>query len=166
MLKKLALVLLLSLGVQISAQDLSTEYNADKPLPDKRYTESFAYPLVLDGETHSNFTMGFEFDPNFKTELQGFYDTYRLANVFDISFRGKKYLTDKFYVFSGMGAEFEIDKYGRQPPPTRIKIMNGMGYDFNEKMSLEAKHELYLNTSNFGNYGTPNLFLLSSKYKF
>lgn len=166
MLKTLTLVLFLSIGVKISGQDLGAEFDTASPFSDRLYTEGFAYPFVLEGETHSNFTVGLEFDPKFLAELQGFYDTYRLANVFDVSFRGKKYITDKFYIFSGMGAEFESDKYGRQSPPIRLKIMNGMGYDFNQKFFLEAKRELHLNQSNYGNYATPNLFLLSSKYKF
>lgn len=166
MIKSLTLAIFLSIGMHISSQDLVTEFNTIQPLSNRLYTEGFTYPLVLEGETHSNFSMGFEFDPTFNAELQGFYDTYRLANVFDLSIRGKKFITEKLYIFSGIGAEFELDKYGLKAPQTRFKIMNGMGYDFNEQLFLEAKQEVFLNQSNYGNYATPNLFLLSSKYKF
>ncbi len=41
-----------------------------------------------------------------------------------------------------------------------------MGYDVNQKLFWEAKQELHLNQSNYGNSGTPDLFLLSSEYKY
>lgn len=65
-----------------------------------------------------------------------------------------------------MGLEAELDKHGFRPPPLRVKLINGFGYDIDQKFSLEAKHDVQFNRTNFGNYGTPNLFSLSGKYKF
>lgn len=129
-------------------------------------TEGFSYPTFFDGETHSNFTATYEMDTNFLIELQGYYDTYLLANVFRVPVRAKWYVSDRLYLFSGLEMEVELDKYGLKPPPPRLKLINGMGYDVDKNFSIQATHDLQFNTSNFGNYATPNLFSLSGKYKF
>ena len=123
-------------------------------------------PFFFDSEIHSNFAITYAFNPEFLGELQGFYDTYRLNDVLDVRFRGKRYPLKKFYLFSGFCAEIELDKYRLQPPPWRIELINGFGYDLNEKFTLEAAQDLHFNKYNFGNYGTPNLFSLGGKNKF
>jgi hypothetical protein len=99
-------------------------------------------------------------------ELQSFYDTYRLYDVSDSRLRIRHYLGNKLYMFSGIGIEAEKDKHGFRPPPPRVKLINGFGYDLNEKFTFEAAQDLHFNKANFGNYSTPNLFSVCGKYKF
>lgn len=153
--------------LQLYAQDFSGKnVDVDDGNTNSLHIEDFSYPVFFDGEVHSNFTVAYEFDTEFLIELQGFYDTYRLNDVFDLSLRSKYYLSNKLYFFSGIGLEKERDKHGFRPPPLRVKLINGFGYDIDQKFSLEAKQNLHFNKTNFGNYGTPNLFSLSGKYKF
>ena len=160
------LLFVVLLAGQIKGQNLVGETDTDPKSKKGLFVEDFAYPVFLDEEMHSSFTVGYEFDAKFLVELQGFYDTYRLSDVFGMNFRSRYYFSSKFYLFSGIGLEIERDKYGLRPPPPRIKTTNGFGYDVDNKFSLEAKHDLHFNKTNFGNYGTPNLFSISGKYKF
>jgi len=151
---------------RLYAQEFTEEMIKNSKSKNALTIEGFSYPLFLDNETHSNFTVAYEFDPTFLIELEGFYDTYRLYDIYESRLLLKKYLSNRFYFFTGLGTETELDKHGFKPPPTRIKTFNGFGYEVDEKFSLEAKHDLHFNKTNFGNYGTPNLFSLGGKYKF
>ncbi|VAW16090.1 hypothetical protein MNBD_BACTEROID03-1279 [hydrothermal vent metagenome] len=153
--------------VRTNAQD-----NSEIGLPTENtvgnhfFTESFSYPVFLNGETHSNFVLGYNFDKKFMAELQGFYDSYLMGDALKLSLRGKYYLKNNVYLFSGMEVESGFDKYSGKMIPARLYISNGMGYDFDKKMNFEAKHELQINKAGMGNYGMPNLFSLHGKYKF
>ena len=158
--------LALLLCTHVRSQDSDIEFDVAKPSTNRLFIEDFAYPFFFDGEVHSNFVTSYVFDPEFLIQLQGFYDTYRLNDVFELRLRGKRYLLDNMYLFVGSGLEMEKDKHGLEPPPIRLKVINGFGYDFDDKFSMEASHNIHFNKTSFGNYGTPNLFSLSGKYKF
>lgn len=128
--------------------------------------ESFSYPNFLNGEEHSNFILGYSFDDKFKAELQGFYDTYLLADVIRFAVRGKYYTGNKFYFFTGVASEFERSRGSGQISTPRLYILNGTGYDLNEKINLELRQELQINKAGLGNYNLPNLLSVHGIYKF
>ena len=128
--------------------------------------EDFAYPTFLNGEVHANFLVGYQMDPKFLAQLQGFYDTYILKDVFQVPLTAKWYVSDGLYLYSGVQMEMEREKYGRETTKPRFQVVNGVGYEVDANFTLEAKHDLQFNKGNLGTYGSPNMFSLSGKYKF
>lgn len=98
--------------------------------------------------------------------LKGFYDSYLLSDVFRLTVKAKYYLNDKLYFSSGMGAEFERNHENNGTATPRLYLLNSVGYNIKEDLNLEAKHELQIKKSGFGNYAVPNLFSIHGKYKF
>lgn len=130
-----------------------------------------SYPLFLNGEKHSAFMVRYGISRATQLELEGFYDTYLMTNRFRTSLVGKVYLDDKLYLFSGLDAEIDIDKYSMKPKAPRLGVVSGVGYDINGDFMLEAKSNFQLNNSNIGLYGEsiipmPSVFTLGSKFKF
>ncbi len=148
------------------AQEEKLDANGSTDQDSKLKIESFSYPTFLNGEVHSSFLIDYKLYEELSLRLQGFYDTYRVANVFKAPLMVKGNLSDKLYLFSGSEIYVEQNKLGSQPPVLKVYMVNGMGYDINKNMTLEAKHDLHFNKSNFGNYSVPNLFSLTGKYRF
>lgn len=129
--------------------------------------DDFAVPKVWwSSEQHANFIFSYEMSSSFFLELQGFYDSFLLADVFKMPITSKLYVLDKFYLFSGVEIESERDKMQLNLPPPQLKFKNGFGYDVQRNIMLQFEHDLHFNKSIIGAYGTPSLFSLSGKYKF
>ncbi len=105
--------------------------------------------------------MLYELDPKFQVELQGFYDTYRTADIFDLSARMKWHPIEKVFLFSGLGLQIQRGKGFVELPTMPVRMLNGVGYKPNSNMTIEAVHDL-----NFSQNGTPNLFTIKGKYRF
>lgn len=151
---------------QVYGQDDIPLSNAPEKSTNELSITGFSYPLFMNGETHSEFSVAYPISEKFDTELQGFYDTYILADVTRFSFRGKYYASEKFYSFAGMAAELERNKTNGTPSPPRLIILSGVGYDFNNKLNLELKHEMMMDKTKPGLYGIPSLFSAHGKFKF
>ncbi len=164
---RLSLLFLLCLFVLgINAQEGKSDINSNKT-GDKGITiTGFSYPTFLNCEMRSTFEVNYKLSEDFELELQGFYDTYRLANVFKAPLIIKWKLSTKWNLFSGSELFIEQDKIRPRPPVLKVYMVNGMGYDINRNMTLEAKHDLHFNKSNFGGYSVPNLFSLTGRYRF
>jgi len=130
------------------------------------YTDSFAYPVFMDNEMHSQYTIGYKLDDKFMVELKNFYDTYRTFDVHRIELKLKKYVGDKLYFVNGVAMERELDKHGFKAAKPRYIMTNGVGYDLNKNVMMEVNHDLNFNKSNIGTYGMPSLFSVKSKIKF
>ncbi|MEM6813033.1 MAG: hypothetical protein AAF600_01410 [Bacteroidota bacterium] len=163
----IVLVFFLSWFAPINAQEEEPVNSNGLPLKSRLTINDFAYPLAPNSsEQHSNFIVSYEGSQNFFLELQGFYDSYLLADVFRIPIRAKLYVSDKFYLFSGVEVESERDKLQIDLPPPQLKYKNGFGYDVKNSLMLEFEHDLHFNKSVHGVYGTPSLFSLKGKYRF
>jgi len=133
----------------------------------KLTVNDFAYPLIpYSSEQHSNFAVSYKVSSDFLIQLQGFYDSYLLADVFKLPITAKLYVFDRFYLFSGVEIESERDKMQINLPPPQLKYKNGFGYDVQNNFILEFEHDLHFNKSIHGAYGTPSLFSLKGKYRF
>lgn len=164
---KLLLLFVLCLFILgINAQEEKSDANSNKTGNAGVTITAFSYPTFLNNEMHSAFEVNYKLSEDFELELQGFYDTYRLADVFKAPLMIKWNLSDKLYLLSGSEIFIEQDKLRSRPPVLKVYMVNGMGYDINRNMMLEAKHDLHFNKSNFGVYSVPNLFSLTGKYRF
>lgn len=150
----------------MSAQDGVLLGTTPEETDSRLSVSGFSYPTFLNDETHSEFTVRYPLDESFEAELQGFYDTFILADVTRFALRGKYYPGGKFYFFSGMATEFERDKSSGKTMPPRLMMLNGIGQDFSNGLILEVKHELLINTYLPGHYAIPNLISVHGKYKF
>ncbi|MGB6151001.1 MAG: hypothetical protein WBG48_03330 [Pricia sp.] len=154
------------LAPQIYGQDTISFIDVPEKSPNKISTSGFSYPMFINGEIHSEFAVAYPINEKLEAELQGFYDTYILANVTRFVLRGKYYVTKKLYSFAGMAAELEQSKRDGSLLPPRFFLQSGMGYDVNEKINLELKHEVQFNKADPGIYGIPSSFSARGKYKF
>lgn len=123
--------------------------------------DAFSYTDFGTQEQHSYFSILYELNPKLHAELQGFYDTYRTADVFDLSVRMKWYPAKKVYLFSGLGMQMQRDKGFGGLPIMPLRMLNGVGYKPNSNMIIEAGHDL-----NFSQNATPSLITLKGKYRF
>lgn len=127
--------------------------------------DGFSYDDLGTQELHSYFSVNYRLSPKLHAELQGFYDTYRTADVFDLSLRFKWYPSDKMYLFSGVGVQMEQRKVPGQSPVSSMpmRMLNGFGYELNTNLELEAVHDLnFKGSSN----GVPSLLKVKGKYRF
>ena len=132
-----------------------------KPIQHRWAYDSFSSIDLETGEEHSYFSIVYKLNPTLHTELRGFYDTYRVADVMDFSLRVKWYPSKKFYVFSGVGVQAQRAKVGKLPIMP-IRMLNGVGYDVHKNISIEAVHDLNFSSDK----GMPNLTALKGKYRF
>ena len=116
---------------------------------------SFAYPMFLGKEQHSYFLVNYKISQKLEVDLQGFYDTYLTSNRLRTSLILKRYLTNKFYLFSGIEVEAADQKSIFSAPPPRIGVLTGFGYDFTENFLIEGKFNAQVNDSPMGAYGEP-----------
>lgn len=126
--------------------------------------ETFSFVDFGTGEEHSYFSIVYKLNPNLHFELQGFYDSYRATDSTDFSVRTKWYPTKRIFLFSGLGARIERSKIGDSTPQMSYRTLNGLGYEADENLSMEAVHDL-----NFGGAGlnaAPSLLTLKGKYRF
>ncbi len=154
-------------GFWMTAQNQETKpYSAS--ISEPRLTISdFEYPRVWwSTEQYSSFIFSYKVRSKFLIELQGFYDSYLLADVFKMPLTTKLYLTDELYLFSGIELESERDKLQLNLPPPQLKYKNGFGYDIKSNFFIEIIHDLHFDKSIYGAYGAPNLFSLKGKYEF
>lgn len=125
-------------------------------------SDGFSYTDFGTQEQHSYFSILYEINPKLYAEVQGFYDTYRIADIFDVSARMKWYPSEKVYLFSGLGVQLVRSKgFGDGVPTMPVRMLNGVGYETNKNITIEAVHDL-----NFSNNGAPSLFTLKGKYRF
>ncbi|WP_339713211.1 hypothetical protein [uncultured Kriegella sp.] len=128
--------------------------------------DSFSYPTFLNGERHASFLVDYELSEALRVELEGFYDTYLLGDVFKVSIAPKWYVFKRMYFFSGMELEKDLDKYGNEPAQPRLDLLNGVGYDVDDNFTIEARHDLQFNKTGYGQFTTPVMFSVGGKYKF
>lgn len=57
-----------------------------------------------------------------------------------------------------MAMETERIRIAGELPSPSLLLLNRVGYDFNDKMNLELKHELHINKPGQSSYGLPILF--------
>ncbi|WP_291868866.1 hypothetical protein [Maribacter sp.] len=150
----------LSYGQEVEANQ------QNETIPKKVSLHSWSYPSLSNGDTHSYFDLDYKLDSQLQLELRGFYDTYMLANVSKFNFRLKKYVSNKFYIFSGLGLEIEQAKYGLKSPKAIFNYSYGVGVDVNESIFIEARQQMQINKEVHGNYTLPKVFTLTGKYKF
>ncbi len=130
--------------------------------------DGFSYADFGTQEQHSYFSVMYRLSPKLQAELQGFYDTYRTADIFDISLRLKWYPSEKMYLFSGVGLQIEQKKVLGESPVLSMpmRVLNGVGYELNDAMQLEAVHDLNFNANSSGSNGIPSLLKVKGKYRF
>lgn len=128
--------------------------------------DGFSYADFGTGEQHSYFSLMYKMSPSLYSELQGFYDTYRASDVFDVSLRVRWYPTEKVYLFSGLGVQTQRAKVGKGLPIIPVRMLNGVGYEPNKNISIEAVHDLNFNQNSSGLNASSNLFTLKGKYRF
>lgn len=124
--------------------------------------DGFSYADFGTGEEHSNFSLLYKVNPKLQVELQGFYDTYRVSDVFDVSFRVKWYPVKKIYLFSGLGTQVQGLKLGASLPRMSAYMMNGVGYEPTNNISIQAVNDINLNK----NSGSSGFLKLKGKYRF
>ena len=118
-------------------------------------------------EQHSNFTIKYTINQELFLELGGNFDTYMLADVFKSSIIGRKYVSRKLNLFSGIEMEMQrevLNSNSLVSPQFRSK--NGVGYDINNNFQLQIEHDLNFNKTNVGIYSFPELLSLKGKIKF
>ncbi|MEM6895169.1 MAG: hypothetical protein AAF554_15850 [Bacteroidota bacterium] len=146
------LLVLLSFG--ISAQ----QSPAETPPPERLTLDTFSYPDFFAGERHAMFALNYKISDTFHTELQTFYDTYLTSNRTRTGLRFKKYLSPKFYIYSGSEIEIVQDKLGSPGCGTpRTGILGGMGYQLKENFFVEAGFNSAINVSTNGTLGESEL---------
>jgi len=128
--------------------------------------DGFSYTDFGTGEEHSYFSVLYKLNPKLHAELRGFYDSYRTSDIFDVSVRMRWYPTKKVYLFSGVGMQRQRGKGGIELPIMEVRMLNGVGYEPNKKITIEAVHDLNFNTNNAGSNATPSLLTLKGKYRF
>jgi len=161
------LALFLSLFFSIlSAQEIETEKPMSSIQDNRLIIDAFAYPDLMFGERHAWFSVNYKLSPKFWIELQGFYDTYILSDVFRVPLRAKYYITDKFYIFSGVEAEMERNTYSLDGVPIKMRATSGAGYEFTKNLLIEASYNLQFGQGPLGNYGTPDMLNLTGRYRF
>ncbi len=134
---------------------------AQNPVPDSNTNkdptiENFSYPLFLGGEKHTSFKVNYQLTDRLQAELQGFYDTYLFEDRFRSSIVLKHYLSNKLYVFGGLGMEvITSSRIGSGPP--RVSVIGGLGYDVNKNFMLEAKSDIGINKTSMGAFGESNI---------
>lgn len=128
--------------------------------------DGFSYPIFLNGEQHASFLIDYELQKTLQVELEGFYDTYLLGDVFKVSIAPKWYVSKRMYFFSGIEVENNLDKYGEKPPPVRLDFINGVGYEVDDSFTIEARHDLQFNETGGVQFTTPVMFSVGGKYKF
>ncbi len=123
-------------------------------------------------EIHSFFSTKLFISKSLRAELDTFYDTYLLENRMRNSITVKKKLTKNFYVLTGVSSERIIGQslvpLNRTP---RYGVINGVGYDINDNMLIEAKSDFSINNTGLGAFGeplllTPQVYTLVGKLKF
>jgi len=124
--------------------------------------DAFSYPDFGTGEQHSNFYLLYKLNPKLKAELQGFYDSYRIADVFDVSFRVRWYPKKKVYLFSGFGTQIERSKVEGGLPIMPLYMTGGVGFEASKNIDIEAIYDLNLSE----NGGLPSVFRVRGKYRF
>ncbi|QCW99331.1 hypothetical protein FGM00_04095 [Aggregatimonas sangjinii] len=135
------------------------------------------YPISIWGEEHSSFDFNYRLSPKLVAQLQGFYDEYACGLCSDRfrTFVGLKwYVSNRFYLISGLDMEAEVGVTGRQsrePKKPRMGFTGGVGYDVRENLLLEAKGNFQLNNSKMGAFGEPQirmpqLYTVGGKLKF
>lgn len=144
------LLVLLSFG--ISAQ----QSPAETPPPERLTLDTFSYPDFFAGERHAMFVLNYKVSDTYHTELQTFYDTYLTSNRTRTGLRFKKYLSPKFYVYSGGEIEIAQDKLGSPGCATpRTGVLGGAGYHVKENFVIEAGINAAVNVSSTGAFGEP-----------
>ncbi|MBQ4819473.1 hypothetical protein [Aquimarina sp. MMG016] len=157
--------------ISIFLLNTTTGYSQKKGKESKLTVDSFSFSDPSDNNQHKYFTLSYGISKNLFAEIHGYYDNvYITIDVFRVPIRAKKYLSDKFYFFSGFEAEYHIKKDTSEIFATLYKFINGVGYEVNSNFSMEVKQDYNLNTitdPQFINFtGGPNLFKLKAKYKF
>jgi len=118
-------------------------------------------------EQHSSFIIKYNINSKLSLELGGNFDTYMLADVFKGSIIGRKYVSKKLNLFSGIEMEMQkevLNSNSLMKPQFRSK--NGMSFDVNNNFQLQIEHDLNFNRSNVGIYSFPELLSLKGKIKF
>ena len=169
--KHLVFYILFGASVCCAAQHVEEQASLLDDSLSKFETSGRSYPLFVDGEEHSSFLVSYLNSERLQIDLEGFYDTYMLANRFKTYVAAKYYLNDALYLFSGLDMEMDIDKYGGKPSAPRVGVVGGMGYEVNEQWMIEARSNIQSNTSKTGLFGesqraTPAVFTFGSKFKF
>lgn len=127
------------------------------------------------GEQHSEVGLEFPVLKDLNGQLEVFYDTYLLSDRLRVSFRLKKYITEKTYLFAGSGIEAVIrDKSQFLGLPLgsipRLSVEGGLGHELKEGFLIEAKGNFSINNSNIGAFGEPlpmpKIYTLGGKWKF
>lgn len=167
--RNLRFVFLILLTSSMLMSQSNIEEPSENTLGVSRWSyDGFSYADFGTQEQHSYFSVGYQLTPKLQAELQGFYDTYRTSDVFDLSVRLKWYASQKMYLFSGVGLQIEQKKVSGQSPALIMpaRMLNGVGYDLNNNMQLEAVHNLNFGANSSGSNGTPSLLKVKGKYRF
>ena len=128
-----------------------------------KYTDDF-----FSREFHGNFEVNYRVNSNLFFQIRGYRNKYIAQDVFGGSFFAKQYVTKRFYLYSGVSAEFT----GGFAPEgatsiilSQFNMANGMGYDLNKNFTIEVENLINLK-QNFGGFSNQNDFSVRGKFKF
>ena len=119
-------------------------------------------------EFNANFEVNYRVNSNLFFQIRGYRDKNASQDLFGGSFFAKKYVTKRFYMYSGVSAELT----GGFAPEgatsiilSQFNIANGMGYDLNKNFTIEVENLINLK-QNFGGFSNQNDFSVRGKFKF
>ncbi|MEW7292063.1 hypothetical protein [Aquimarina sp. 2304DJ70-9] len=133
-------------------------------------TDGVSYMEPSNPEQHSRYTISYRVSSNLFLEVRGQYDVYPIVNVFKSALLAKRYVSNGVYIFSG--GEIELTKvvYTDQLPipdiPAQYRVINGLGYDVNPYLSIEAQKDFDINPTYLSPFSSPNSFSVKGKLKF
>ena len=140
-------------------------------------TEITSHSMSLpNGEQHSEVSLEFPLSNDLNAQLEAFYDTYLLTDRLRVSFKLKRFISDRTYLFTGTGIEAVVrDKSQVLGLPLgsipRLSVEGGLGHEVKEGFLIEAKGNFSINNSNIGAFGEPlipmpKIYTLGGKWKF
>ena len=167
LLKSTLLAGLILIGTNAFTQEQDIAKDSTRVFKPTVTLTDFAHKTFGNWEQHSDFTIKYSLDPQLSLELQGFFDTYIFEDVFKAPFIGRKYISKKLNVFSGVEVEARrlLFKNNSWTPPL-LKTKNGIGYDINTNFQLQLEHDMQFNNARPGAYSFPKLLSFRGKLKF
>ena len=120
-------------------------------------------------EFNANFEVNYRVNSNLFFQIRGYRNKYIAQDVFGGSFFAKQYVTKRFYLYSGVSAEFMGGVFPNASSTSvklsQFNMANGMGYDLNKNFTIEVENLINLK-QNFGGFSNQNDFSVRGKFKF
>ncbi|SHI44898.1 hypothetical protein SAMN04488508_101678 [Aquimarina spongiae] len=117
---------------------------------------------------NANFEVNYRVNSNLFFQIRGYRDKNASQDLFGGSFFAKKYVTKRFYMYSGLSAEFMGGVFPDESISVKLSqfnMANGMGYDLNKNFTIEVENLINVK-QNFGGFSNQNDFSVRGKFKF